>query len=150
MSASKLLSRNTWQRMADGAPMALTVSKVKGGIVQRMYLHGALIQKTFSKRPYELAQACDGTIDACVYGLLILFCRAHHLDLQQLMEEAYPNREPFTVEAQEADLQRALAQGIAIPQHWDSNAFAGLLDSLTAINNHSLVDCLTSLHGDQP
>lgn len=142
--STKILHREDWQRPIDGAPMTLIVTKRKGGIIQRMYLYGELIQETFSKRPYRLGQGCDGTINACVYGLLILFCRERQINLEQLMAIAYPDREPFASDAQEATLQRALAQGIAIPRHWDNKAFAGLIYSLTAINHHQLVDELTA------
>jgi hypothetical protein len=149
MSKSKRISREDWRRPIDDAPMTLIVSKRKRGVIQRMYLHGELIQETFSKRPYRLGQASDGTIDACVYGLLILYCRDCHLDLQELVATAYPDRESFPWNEQEAILERALAQGIVIPKQWDSKAFTGLLDSLTEINNHALVALLTEATDDQ-
>lgn len=145
--STQTLHREDWQRPADGAPMTRTITKRKHGIVQRMYLHGELIQTTFSKRPYRLGQACDGTIDDCVYGLLLLFCRDRHLSLEHLLAEAYPHAEPFSKRHQEAALERALAQGIHIPDCWDDEAVQGLLDSLTEINHHSLVGVLTDKIG---
>lgn len=144
MSKSKIIQCIQWRRLIDGVPMMLTVRKVKNGIIQRMYLDHQLIQKTFSKRPYRLGQVCDGTIQDCVYGLLILYCRAHPIDLEQLLAQAYPDQPPFTEKYQKATLQCALEQGIVIPDQWDDMALNGLIDSLTEINCHTLADRLIS------
>ncbi len=74
--------------------------------------------------------------------MLLLFCRDRHLSLDHLLAEAYPYAEPFSERHQEAALQRALAQGIQIPDCWDDEAMQGLLDSLTEINHHALIGLL--------
>lgn len=140
-----ILSTTTWRRPTDNAFMATIVTQIDGGIRHQMFLNGAVIQTTDSPRPYQLGQACDGTINACVHGLLVLYCRAQQINLQQLHTTAYPDEAPYTPTEQQAILQEAIAEGIAVPAQWDDDAFAGLLRSLTEINNHRLADLLSAL-----
>jgi len=140
MCAEIEIERVKWLRPGDDAPMEITVHKVQSGIIQRMYLHNELVQDTFSVRPYQLGQACDGTIDDPVHGLFILYCRAMRLDAGKLYQAAYPDEcGHYTLAYQEAVLLRARDQGIAEPAAWDDEAFNGLLESLGEINNHQLV-----------
>lgn len=140
MSAEIEIERVQWLRPGDDAPMEITVHKVQGGIIQRMFLRGEQVMDTFSARPYQLGQACDGTIDDPVHGLFILYCRAMRLDAGKLYELAYPDEcGHYTLAYQEAMLLRARDQGIAEPVVWDDEAFNGLLESLGEINNHQLV-----------
>lgn len=147
MCAEIEIERVKWLRPGDDAPMELTVHKVQGGIMQRMYLRDELVQDTFSPRPYQLGQACDGTIDDPVHGLFILYCRAMRLDAGKLYQAAYPDEcGHYTLAYQEAVLLRARDQGIAEPAEWTDEAFKGLLESLGEINNHQLAQAVTAAH----
>lgn len=42
------------------------------------------------RRPYLLAQACDGSIAAPVFALFLDFCARHALDAQAIYDAAYP------------------------------------------------------------
>jgi hypothetical protein len=65
----QLLTVNEFNRQADNAPMRIEIWKIEYGIIQKMFLAEHLIQEIPSPRPYQLWQACDGTIDTCVFGL---------------------------------------------------------------------------------
>ena len=95
----------------------------------------------FSRRPYLLAQACDGSIGAPVYALFIQFCVDNDLSYAGLYTRAY--NEPFG--SAEWDIQFGEWQGVAYPSEWDREACLGLLKSLTDINNHALVECLEAV-----
>ena len=87
------------------------------------------------RRPYRLGGACDGSIDAPVMALLLDFCRRHDLDADVLYALAYPGDTPL---ARDAITDFAHWQGVRIPHTWTAACFAGLLASLTEINNHTL------------
>ncbi len=92
-----------------------------------------------SRRPYALAQACDGSIASPVMALFAHLCEARGLDPVALYALAYPD-EPAPVFEEVTAL--AVWQGVAYPRTWDEGAIDGLLVSLTAINTHSLVSAL--------
>ena len=138
-----LISRASWERSGDNAPMQLEVHKVEGGIRQVMYLYEEPIHETFSKRPYQLGQACDGTIDSCVHGLFIEWCRDQGHDPQELYHAAYPDTPPYSTGIQASLLNEARLQGTTFPQRWGEKEYDGLIASLSEINNHSLVDLVT-------
>lgn len=94
----------------------------------------------FSKRPYRLAQACDGSITAPVVALYADWCHARSLNAASLMRKAYGADEDWSAD----DFARARAQaeweGTAFPQRWDKRAVRGLLESLHEINYHQLAE----------
>ncbi len=92
--------------------------------------HGRVVD-----RPYVLGQPCDGSIDAPVIALYLDFCTRHALGAQALYAEAYPGEKPLE---ENVTTTFALWQGVAIPHTWTAACFSGLLESLAAINNHSL------------
>lgn len=96
-----------------------------------------------AKRPYQLGQGCDGSIDSCVHALLYRWCHDTGHDAAELYRQAYQehdadNFEPLTPEGMYGTVLFADWQGTAYPERWGDKEFDGLLDSLTAINNHSL------------
>lgn len=101
----------------------------------------------FSPRPYQLAQACDGTITSCALALFIRFCRDCGHDAEALMRAAYPNEK-------RGDLDEIAVfadwQGVAYPAQWDDAAKAGLLESLHAVNYHSLASEVANLPFSKP
>jgi len=138
----------SWVRH-DGAKMKERVVKVKGGIRSKMFINGVKVIDTFSKRPYKLAQSCDGTIDDCVHALFIDFCHKLDLDAQELYYRAYPESEKdncYDLEAQINIITRANKEGVEYPEIWNEQAFKGLVESLTEINNHSLVGVIEELN----
>ncbi len=91
----------------------------------------------FSPRPYQLGQACDGSITECALALFARFCRELGHSATTLHRDAYPDenrRRPNWPELTAA----ADWQGVAYPSQWDAGATAGLLESLHAVNYHSL------------
>ena len=93
----------------------------------------------FSPRPYVLGQACDGSIDDCVHALFFNFCSKRGIDPVATYKMAYPEEDPPDYSEV---LKSAEWEGVKYPKRWDKKAFAGLIESLTEINNHSLVDVL--------
>jgi hypothetical protein len=99
-----------------------------------------------SPRPYQLAQACDGTIGSPVLALFVRFCNSRGLDPAVIMVDAYPDEsgewdaEHFRVIVEEAEWQ-----GVAYPACWDSAAVAGLVESLHEINYHQLAGLIEDL-----
>ena len=87
------------------------------------------------RRPYRLWGACDGSIDAPAMALFLDFCRRHDLDADILYAQAYPDDPPLE---QDAITDFAHWQGVLLPHTWTAACFAGLLASLTEINNHTL------------
>ena len=140
------------EKDGDYKYLAIAKKKVKGGIKHLVYWYKALdIKKikadigkygNFSERPYRLAQACDGSIDEPVFALYLDFCRAKRIDAKKLYKKAYP-------ESKQQDygetLKHAKWEGVEYPEKWDKTAYEGLIESLTEINNHSLVGELCEL-----
>ena len=134
--------------------------KVEGGMKhlvrryprQRFTREGALSQAKidlkkgyFSPRPYKLGQACDGSISACVMSLFKQFCDAKGVNPIALYRDAYQKYDgvkyidpDFTNEVRFADWE-----GVAYPEQWDEKAIAGLVESLTEVNNHQLAGLIT-------
>lgn len=142
-----LLSHEDWQRQSDGTRMDLMVFRVPSGILYEVYADGDRCFHQFSPRPYVLGQPCDGTIEACVFALFYDYCGAKGLDPAALYREAYSDCEPDSKGERDATTRRAMAEGVAFPLAWDDEAYRGLLESLTEINNHSLVSVLTERAG---
>lgn len=99
------------------------------------------INGQYSPRPYQLAQPCDGTITAPVLALYYSYCKAKGYDPQLLHDKAYPldKAEPLNFDD---IILFARWQGVNIPVKWNSENSLKLLDSLTEINYHALVDIL--------
>ena len=144
---NRLLSSEAWLRPGDNAKMRTDITQVRGGIVEELYIDGQRVLRTFSKRPYTLGQACDGTIDVCVLALFISYCQTKGLDPQKLYHEAYSDVEQdyFNKTQQENWIMEAKQQGVIYPKCWGRTAYDGLLESLTEINNHSLRSGLEDL-----
>jgi len=140
MNNETLLRVDEWKRH-DGAHLKVEVVKVQKGIRQRMYVDGVRVMDTFSKRPYTLGQACDGTIDVCVHALFISYCRAKGYNPETLFTTAYKN-EIYSPDRVHSTLKEAEKEGVRYPKEWGAKEFDGLLESLTQINNHSLVSVL--------
>src|SRR5205814_10567708 len=91
---------------------------------------------TFSPRTYRLAQACDCSITECALALFGGFCNATCRVPDVLFRAAYPD------ERQAPNWSGVVIaaewQGVLYPASWDAAAVAGLLESLHAINYHSL------------
>jgi hypothetical protein len=136
----KILHSSAWTRHDDAAMMQQTV-QVRGGIRSKLFVNGKKVIDTFSPRPYQLGQHCDGTIDDCVHALFINWCKAKDYSPEMLYREAYPNEE-YPVEMQKEIQARAGLEGVAYPEEWGAKEFEGLIESLTEINNHSLVSVL--------
>lgn len=94
--------------------------------------HGKL-----SPRPYQLGQACDGSITTCVLALYDNFCRSRNLDAIALVHQAYDDvvytKHKFDAIRRAADWERT-----AYPAQWNLTAIQGLLQSLHEVNYHSL------------
>ena len=141
----KKLFTDEWIRKADGAKMRIEVVRVEKGIRSLMFINGELTMDTFSKRPYTLGQSCDGTIDNCVHALFIDFCRQLDLDPEEIYYEAYPEAKKessYDLENQTNTTDKANKEGVEYPKVWNKQAYLGLLESLTEINNHSLVSVI--------
>lgn len=93
----------------------------------------------FIERPYLLGQPCDGSIVAPVTALYLDFCARHGLNAQALRDEAYPEGEVLEPEAVAAF---AHWQGVRIPHTWTAACYAGLLKSLTEVNQSTLRNTL--------
>lgn len=131
-------------------------AKVRGGVkhlVQRYNFNPPIFQAYadtlesgfLSRRPYKLAQACDGSIDTPVHALFNTFCQAKRLDPVTLYRQAYPDEGEAPDYAEVMDF--ANWQGVKIPARWGQKQFAGLIESLTEVNNHSLVGVLLDMAG---
>lgn len=101
-------------------------------------------QKSISPRPYQLGQACDGSITSCVLALFHSFCLYAQLNPGQFYREAYSEREKdnFRDLDFKAILPFANWQGVKYPRIWGKDEYEGLLESLTEINYHSLANLL--------
>jgi hypothetical protein len=99
----------------------------------------------FSKRPFQLGQGCDGSGDACCHALFYHFCQRVGLDATELHRKAYSKQDGSKYHEQnyEAILELADWQGVAYPAQWTEQAYQGLIKSLLAINNRSLVAVLS-------
>lgn len=93
----------------------------------------------FSKRPYTLGQACDGSISAPVIALYADFCKARGLDAVALLQRAYPDEDAWDIETFTRTRADADWQGTNFPAVWNAKAVQGLLASLTEINYHQLI-----------
>jgi len=96
----------------------------------------------FSPRPYQLGQACDGSITECALALFVSFCRERGFSPDELHRAAYPKEE---LPAWDDVLSAADWQGVAYPKQWDEKAKSGLLESLHEINCHSLAAIVSEL-----
>ena len=104
-----------------------------------------------SPRPYQLSQACDGSIGSCVLALFTAFCEARQLDPVALLQRAYPDERAHVAQDFVEIRQHADWEGTAYPERWNQSAIAGLFESLHAINYHSLAGVLDdTIGGDSP
>ena len=91
---------------------------------------------SFSPRPYQLGQACDGSVNECALALFVHFCAANGHAPDALYHTAYPDERPLP--AWREVVSAADWQGVGYPACWNRTALAGLLESLHAINYHQL------------
>jgi hypothetical protein len=126
------------------------VHRYPGGCPARRALyHDACRHGHFSSRPYQLAQACDGSIGSCVLALFSAFCEARQFDPIALLQRAYPDEPAYTGQDFVEIRRQADWEHTAYPARWDQSAIAGLLKSLHAINYHSLAGVVDDLLGDK-
>ncbi|MCB0280824.1 MAG: hypothetical protein KDD94_15065, partial [Calditrichaeota bacterium] len=94
-----------------------------------------------SKRPYKLAQRCDGSIDTCVYYLFNDFCESFKLDPNELIREANPQENQPTdfIEIKKyAEWER-----VELPKKWSLSKIKLLQESLHEINHHDLANLIS-------
>lgn len=119
--------------------------KCKGGLRHlvhrygRATIHGAALDTvehgTFSPRPYQLAQPCDGSITSCALSLFVRWCEHASYCPSTLYRQAYEREHaPDWAEA----VAFADWQGVAYPAQWGAAGVAGLLESLHTVNYHNL------------
>ena len=127
--------------------------KCEGGVrhlvhrYEKVTLQGAALDTlehgTFSPRPYRLAQACDGSITECALALFVGFCNATCRVPDVLFRAAYPD------ERQAPNWSGVVIaaewQGVLYPACWNAASVAGLLESLPAINYHSLAAVVSEI-----
>ena len=102
----------------------------------------ALQYGTFSPRPYQLGQACDGSITECALALFLHWCCATNRCPNNLYRQAYEREQsPRWNET----IAAAEWQGVAYPAEWNEQSKAGLLASLHEINYHSLASIVCEL-----
>lgn len=90
-----------------------------------------------SKRPYKAGQACDGSIGAPALYLYIQLCKAFALNPISLYNKSYDDYR--MTQKRIANIQVfAEWQGVEVITTWNKKAITKVLDSLTAINHHSL------------
>ena len=112
----------------------------------RVTLHGAALDTlehgTFSPRPYQLAQACDGSTTSCALALFVHWCREAGHSPTKLYHQAYDR-----VQTSDWTATSAFAewQGVAYPASWGEAEVSGLLESLHAVNYHSLAGAVREL-----
>jgi hypothetical protein len=107
--------------------------------MQRHLLTMAQMHGRFSRRPYELGQGCDGSINVCVMHLFVLFCQDKGIDPAKTIYDIYKNDEQeYSVKPREILLASTAQGGVVAPEKWDDKAIGGLIESLTAINHHEL------------
>lgn len=115
----------------------------------RATIHSAALDTlehgTFSPRPYQLAQSCDGSINSCVLALFDHWCKAAGQCPTQLYRRAYDRESApdWTETVAFADWQ-----GVVYPAQWRRDEIAGLLESLHAINYHSLAGIVAESASD--
>lgn len=100
-----------------------------------------LVERTdafLSPRPYQVAQACDGTINDCVLAAFKHACDALGFDADALYKKAYPERDDSPPEWARCREFADWQGGVALPLTWDNAALAGLGESLHETNYHSL------------
>lgn len=101
-----------------------------------------------SARPYQLAQACDGSITTCALALFEDFCTARRLDPALLVRIAYPEDRDgtaWTLRDRRALREKAAWEGVAYPEAWHAAAVRGLVESLHEINYHGLAAVVADL-----
>jgi hypothetical protein len=150
---------NIWvgyKELEDGYKyLVMAKKKVKNGIKYLVHWYKELDEKKiksdiskfgwFSPRPYKLAQPCDGSIDQTAFALYIDYCRAKNIDPKELYLKAYHDENHKDLDCEEI-LKLANWEGVEYPESWDKKAYEGMLESLTEINNHSLVGALEEMN----
>lgn len=128
-----------------GRYRAVSLHKVEGGVTNFIAWYDtyvldkikrdALTQRlTFSPRPYQAGQACDGTVDAGALALFILCCEALGLDPEDIYAAAYDGEPLCKGEV----LAFARWQGLSVPAKWDEKTVERMCEGLHAVNNHYL------------
>ncbi|WP_415906998.1 hypothetical protein [Oleiharenicola sp. Vm1] len=96
-----------------------------------------------SPRPYQLGQACDGTIGAPVWTAFHAACVSLGCDPTAIYKDAYPKEGPNPIDWTELAKLAEWQGGVALPASWDEDARVGLCQSLHNINAHYLVELFT-------
>lgn len=136
----------------DGKLYLDAFEKVPGGIVHlnwwapatlvgiREFFRGLANRSelSVSPRPYRLGQACDGTIDSAALHAYQVACEALGLDADELYRRAYADRHEQPPSWKCCRRMAEWQGGVVWPERWDAAAVAGVAESLTAINYHSL------------
>lgn len=114
-----------WRR--PPTPRVVETATLKGGAL--------------SPRPYQLAQACDGSTTDCALALFEDFCTARRVEPAQLLKDAYPEEatdDTWSLPGRRRLREAATWEGVAFPDVWDAAAVRGLVESLHEINYHAL------------
>lgn len=97
-----------------------------------------------SARPYRFGQSCDGTIGSPVLAAFKVACDALGFDADALYKEAYSGRDDPLPDWARCRADADWQGGVVWPDQWDADAVAGVIESLTEINYHSLVSTLAT------
>lgn len=125
------------------------VNRVKRRPTKAACVKCALAHGVLSARPYQPGQACVGSIGAAALTLYFALCDAHGIDSLALLRRAYPEEDDWNETSRAKTIARGSWEGVAVPETWDEAAIAGVLDSLTEINYHSLRSTLEDLLDDR-
>lgn len=97
----------------------------------------------WSARPYRITDTCDGTRDGNVYLVTLEFCKKTGLDLEELYQKAYGDREHEQLLTEEyLQYLDSLRCETEIPAAINSLNLRRLLNSLYSMNHRSLVEVL--------
>ena len=142
----EVIYEDFWLRPRDNQPMKLKVIQLRRSISRNLYFNNSMIESTKSPRPYQLGQACDGTIDHCVITAFVHFCNEFQQDPIALLKQAYPD-EIHTEASLLRSIKIGLDEGVVLPKpgRWRRKAHRGLLESLGEINYHSLANLVDEL-----
>lgn len=98
-----------------------------------------------SPRPYQLGQACDGTISASVWTAFKAACEGRGLVASEIYRTACAYKGVEEARSSEPDWEDAKLRaqwqgGIALPPTWNEASLAAVVVSLHAINAHSVAE----------
>jgi hypothetical protein len=91
-----------------------------------------------STRPYQLGQACDGTIVSPALHAYRIACDSLGLDANRIYADAYADQGEEPPDWKRIARHTEWQGGVVWPTRWDAAAIDGVAASLTAINYHRL------------